>query len=47
MTILNKITKDDIESVVGPKLSEIINLSRTGGLHIKVGGGGEYGKLEK
>ena len=47
MTVLNKITKDDIESVVGPKLSEIINLSRTGGLHIKVGGGGEYGKLEK
>lgn len=47
MTVLNKITKDDIESVVGEKLSEVINLARKGDLHIKVGGGGEYGKIEK
>ena len=46
MTILNKITKDDLESVVGLKLAEIIDNSRNGKVHIHAGGGGVYGKLD-
>ena len=47
MIVLNKITKDDLESVVGKKLADIIEISRKGEIKIKVGGGGEYGKLQK
>ena len=46
MTILNKVTKDDLESVVGLKLAEIIDNSRKGKVHIHAGGGGVYGKLD-
>ena len=46
MTILNKITKDDIESVVGSKLAATIDISRKGEVNIKAGGGGIYGKID-
>ena len=46
MTILNKVTKDDLEAVVGEKLASIIDNSRKGKIHIRAGGGGVYGKLD-
>ena len=45
MTILNKVTFDDLESVVGEKLAKIIDESRNGKVHIQAGGGGVYGKV--
>lgn len=45
MTILHKLSKDDIEAVVGEKIAnEIIN-SREGKIKILSGGGGTYGKV--
>ena len=45
MTILHRLSKDDIEAVVGEKIaSQIIN-SREGKVQIQSGGGGVYGKL--
>ena len=46
MTVLHKITKDDIETVVGLKQAEIIDMARNGNIHIHAGGGGVYGKLQ-
>lgn len=46
MNILNRVTKDDIESVVGEKLANIIDISRKGSVKISAGGGGNYGKIE-
>ena len=46
MIILNKVTKDDLEAVVGLKQAQIIDDARTGKLHIHSGGGGVYGKVE-
>lgn len=46
MTILHKISKDDIEAVVGSKLANNIILAREGKMHIVEGGGGVYGKVE-
>ena len=46
MTILHKISKDDIESVTGIKQAEIIDKSRNGKAHIHAGGGGVYGKVD-
>ena len=45
MNILHKISKDDIESVVGEKTADTIIKSRTGNIKIQAGGGGIYGKL--
>ena len=45
MNILHKLSKDDIEAVVGKKNANTIELSRTGRMHIQSGGGGVYGKL--
>ena len=45
MTILNKVTFDDLESVVGEKLAKIIDESRNGKVQIQAGGGGVYGKV--
>ena len=44
MTILHKLTKDDIESEVGIKQANIIDESRKGKVHIQAGG--VYGKLQ-
>lgn len=46
MTILNKVTVDDLETVVGEKQAKIIDESRKGQVHIHAGGGGVYGKLD-
>ncbi len=46
MTILHKVSKDDIEAVVGNKIAQNIILAREGKMHIVEGGGGVYGKVE-
>lgn len=45
MEILHKRSYDQIESVVGKKLTDIILKARKGELTINSGGGGEYGKV--
>ncbi len=45
MNILHKISKDDLESVVGEKIAKNIILARKGNLSIQAGGGGVYGKI--
>ena len=46
MTILHKLSKDDIEAVVGEKIVNKIEEARTGHAKIEVGGGGVYGKVK-
>lgn len=46
MTILHKLSRDDIEAVVGEKVADAIIASREGKLQIHAGGGGKYGKVE-
>ena len=46
MTILHKLSDDDIEAVVGEKIAKNILSARDGKLHIVEGGGGVYGKVE-
>ena len=45
MDILHKLSKDDIESVVGEKVANTIIDAREGNIKIQPGGGGVYGKL--
>ena len=45
MTILHKLTKDDIEAEVGEKIANEIVLAREGKMKIQSGGGGNYGKV--
>lgn len=45
MNILHKLSKDDIESVVGEKVANAIEKARTGNSKVQVGGGGNYGKI--
>lgn len=46
MTILHKVSKDDIEAVIGSKQATIIDEARRGNLYIHAGGGGVYGKVQ-
>ena len=46
MNILHKLSKDDIEAVVGEKVANSIVNAREGNVHIHAGGGGVYGKIE-
>ncbi len=46
MNILHKISKDDIESVIGEKIANNIIQAREGKLSIESGGGGVYGKIK-
>ncbi len=46
MNILNKITEDDLEAVVGEKLAKVIDVSRKGNVKIQAGGGGNYGRIQ-
>ena len=46
MTILHKLSDDDIEAVVGSKIAQNIIKARDGKMHIVEGGGGVYGKVE-
>ena len=45
MTILHKLSKDDIEAVAGEKVANEIIASREGKMKIHAGGGGVYGKV--
>ena len=45
MTILHKLSKDDIEAIVGEKVAKQIISSREGKAKIQAGGGGIYGKV--
>ena len=46
MTILHKLSKDDIEAVVGEKVANKIVEAREGKSKIESGGGGVYGKVK-
>ena len=45
MNILHKLSKDDIEAVVGEKIANNIVNAREGNMNIQAGGGGVYGKI--
>ena len=45
MNILHKLSKDDIEAVVGEKVASSIEKARNGGYQVHSGGGGNYGTL--
>ncbi len=45
MNIIHKLSKDDIEAVVGEKIASNIVAAREGKLKIKEGGGGVYGQI--
>ena len=45
MNILHKLSKDDIEMVVGEKVANSIENARSGNAKIHSGGGGNYGKV--
>ena len=45
MEILHKLSKDDIEAIVGEKIADKIEQARTGKAKIEAGGGGIYGKI--
>ncbi len=44
MNILHKLSKDDIEAVVGEKIADAIERARKGQAKVQVGGGGNYRK---
>ena len=46
MNILHKLSKDDIESVVGEKVADAIEKARSGKATVQSGGGGNYGKVK-
>ncbi|MFJ7650201.1 endonuclease Q family protein [Lysinibacillus sp. NPDC097279] len=46
MTILHCITTEQLAEIVPLKIAQMIDLARTGQLHIAVGGGGVYGKVQ-
>ena len=46
MTILHKLSEDDIEAAVGDKIAKSIIKVRNGDMHIVEGGGGVYGKVK-
>ena len=45
MNILHKLSKDDIEAVVGEKVANAIVAAREGEMTVQAGGGGVYGKV--
>ena len=46
MTILHKLSEDDIEAVVGAKIAQTIVKARNGEMKIQSGGGGNYRKIK-
>ena len=46
MNIIHKLSKDDIEAVVGEKVANNIINAREGKMQVHSGGGGNYGKIE-
>ena len=47
MTILHKLSQDDLEAVVGEKVAKEIIPAREGKMKLQAGGGGTYGKVAK
>lgn len=47
MTILHKLSQDDLEAVVGEKVAKEIILARDGKMKLQAGGGGTYGRVAK
>ena len=47
MTILHKLSQDDLEAVMGEKVAKEIILAREGKMKLQAGGGGTYGKVAK
>lgn len=47
MTILHKLSQDDLEAVVGKKVAKEIILAREGKMKLQAGGGGTYGRVAK
>ena len=47
MTILHKLSYDDIEAECGAKVADSIVKAREGKMNIAAGGGGNYGKITK
>ena len=47
MTILHKLSYDDIEAVCGSRVAQTICAAREGKMNIASGGGGNYGKITK
>lgn len=45
MNVLHKLSKDDIEGVVGAKVANAISNACSGNVNIQAGGGGVYGKI--
>ena len=45
MNILHKLSKDDIEAVVGEKVANNIENARNGNCRVQSGGGGNYGRV--
>ena len=45
MNILHKLSKDDIEAVVGEKVANTIENARNGNCRVQSGGGGNYGRV--
>mgnify|MGYP005756460951 CR=1 FL=1 len=45
MNILHRLSKDDIEAVVGEKIADTIEKARNGKCKVQSGGGGNYGKV--
>ena len=45
MNILHKLSKDDIESIVGEKIATNIINAREGNMIVESGGGGNYGRI--
>ena len=45
MTVLHKLSEDDLEAVVGEKIAKEIVMAREGKMKIQAGGGGIYGKV--
>ena len=45
MNILHRLSKDDIEAVVGEKIANTIERARNGECKVQSGGGGNYGKV--
>ena len=46
MNILHKLSKDDLEAVVGEKIADNIISAREGKMKIQAGGGGVYGQVK-
>lgn len=45
MTVLHKLSENDLEAVVGEKIAKEIVMAREGKMKIQAGGGGIYGKV--